>query len=327
MKNNNVQGSYDPRYYTLDRLGEISLSNVKISLKDFLKSYDVTDYPVDCFRLVKTIQSTGLIHLEVLEEGRMSPAFNAVATYLPEVDSYQIVMKPVPKDWKKRSSWRRCNFTLAHELGHIFCGHLEVPKAMKSDERKKQDDLEADEFAARLLMPETLFLRSQFSSCQELSQEFLVSDQTCYKRLNNLKRLDLIREPRQAACSVCGNDHISPIAEYCEICGSRLDDSLKTGVQVVEYPKYMTDTNNRVLYCPVCGNEEFSDRAQYCRICGLPAYNYCRSDHYFRICHHANAANARYCELCGCGTEYSLLKILPDWKEDKTAFIRAIIQG
>ena len=146
MKRNNQKGSYDPRYYTMDRLGEISLSNVNINLKQFMKDYDVTDYPVDCFMLVRKIQETALIHLQVLEEGRMSPAFNAVAAYFPEVDSYQIVMKPVPADWKDRSSWRRCNFTLAHELGHIFCGHLSIPKDMKTADRRAQDDLEADEF-------------------------------------------------------------------------------------------------------------------------------------------------------------------------------------
>ena len=34
------------------------------------------------------------------------------------------------------------------------------------------EDLEADEFAARLLMPERLILKSQFSSYQELSKSF-----------------------------------------------------------------------------------------------------------------------------------------------------------
>ena len=132
MKKSKIDGSYDPRYYTLDRLNEVSLSNISLNLKQFMKDYDITEYPIDCFRLVKKIQDAKLIHLEVLEEGRMSAAFNAVATYLPEVDSFQIVMKPVPKDWQKRSSWRRCNFSLAHELGHVFCGHLDVPKNMKS---------------------------------------------------------------------------------------------------------------------------------------------------------------------------------------------------
>ena len=97
MKTNNEVGSYDPRYYTLDRLNEVSLSNVRISLKQFMEDYDVTEYPIDCFKLVRKIQDAKLIHLEVMEEGRMSSAFNAVATYLPEVDSYMIVMKPVPR--------------------------------------------------------------------------------------------------------------------------------------------------------------------------------------------------------------------------------------
>ena len=326
MNRNNKKGSYDPYYYTMDRLGEISLSNVNINLKQFMKDYDVTDYPVDCFKLVKKIQDTALIHLQVLEDGRMSSAFHAAAVYIPEVDSFQIVMKPIPADWKEKSSWRRCNFTLAHELGHIFCGHLSVPKDMKTKEMRAQDDLEADEFAARLLMPERLILHSQFSSYSELSKGFLVSDQACFKRLNNLKRLDLINEPKGKACSVCGNDHISPVAEYCEICGSFLDLSLKAGVRVIEYARNLSDANNRVIICPVCGNEEYSERAQFCRICGLPAYNYCRSNNFFRICHHANATNARYCELCGCRTEYSLRKVLPDWEQEKSDYIRAITQ-
>ncbi|MBR3429772.1 MAG: ImmA/IrrE family metallo-endopeptidase, partial [Clostridia bacterium] len=305
---------------------EISLSNVNLSLKQFMKDYDVTEYPVDCFRLVKKIQDAGIIHLEVKEEGRMSPAFNAVATYLPEVDSFQIVMKPVPEHWQQKSAWRRCNFTLAHELGHIFCGHLEIPKNMKTAERRRKDDLEADEFAARLLMPERLILKSRFSSFEELSKEFLVSDQACFKRMNNLKRLDLIRQPKQAACANCGNDHFSPAAEYCEICGKPLDGWQQDGVLVVEYSGFMADENNRVLFCPVCGNEEFSDRSKYCRVCGLPAYNWCRSDHYFRICHHANATSARYCELCGCKTEFSLRGLLTDWKKEKNEYIRAITQ-
>ena len=82
MSNNSIAGSFDPRYYTLDRLNEVSLSNVRIKLKQFLKDYDVTDYPVDCYRLVRTIQDVGLIHLEVKEEARMSAAFNSIQGYL-----------------------------------------------------------------------------------------------------------------------------------------------------------------------------------------------------------------------------------------------------
>ena len=326
MSNNIIAGSFDPRYYTLDRLNEVSLSNVHIKLKQFLKDYDVTEYPVDCFSLVRTIQDAGLICLEVVEDGRMSSAFNASAAYFPEVDSYQIVMKPVPKDWKTRSSWRRCNFSLAHELGHIFCGHLDVPKNMKPPEKRQMEDLEADEFAARLLMPERLILKSQFSSYQELSKEFLVSDQACFKRLNNLKRLDLCLAPAREACPQCGNSQISPAAEYCEICGEYLPQGAKQGIRVVEYTRALADQQNRVLFCPVCGNEDFGNDARYCKICGLPVYNFCSNEAFFRICHHINSPNARFCEICGSKTDYQLRGLLPDWKEEKEDYIRAVTQ-
>ena len=326
MKTNNEVGFYDPRYYTLDRLNEVSLSNVRISLKQFMEDYDVTEYPIDCFKLVRKIQDAKLIHLEVMEEGRMSSAFNAVATYLPEVDSYMIVMKPVPRGWQRRSPWRRCNFSLAHELGHVFCGHLYVPKNMKSVERRQIEDLEADEFAARLLMPERLILHSQFSSDEELSKEFLVSNQACYKRLNNLKRLDLYKVPKKAACPQCGNDHISPVADYCEICGQYLPDGGKSGVRVIEYVRYMSNSENRVLLCPICGNEQFSQSAQYCRICGTPAYNFCTREGFWESCHHVNSTNARFCELCGSSTEYANRNILRDWQLDKEDYIRKITQ-
>ncbi len=326
MSNNSIAGSFDPRYYTLDRLNEVSLSNVHIKLKQFLKDYDVTDYPIDCFSLVRTIQDAGLIHLEVMEEARMSAAFNAAASYLPEVDSFLIVMKPVPKDWKTRSSWRRCNFSLAHELGHIFCGHLDVPKNMKPPEKRQMEDLEADEFAARLLMPERLILKSQFSSYQELSKEFLVSDQACFKRLNNLKRLDLSLVPARKACPQCGNNQISPAADYCEICGKYIPLGGQQGVQVVEYTKPLANPRNRVLFCPVCGNEDHAENALYCKICGIPVYNFCSNEYAVQTCNHINSPNARFCELCGSRTVYHLRRLLPDWKKEKENYIRAVTQ-
>ena len=91
-----------------------------------------------------------------------------------------------------------------------------------------------DEFAAGLLMPERMILKSRFSSVSQLAEAFLVSDQACYKRLNNLKQLDRIGKPEPAPCSVCGNGRISPAAEYCGICGALLAASPQTGVRVVE---------------------------------------------------------------------------------------------
>ena len=107
MKKGDSSVSFDPRYYTLDSLSESSLFIVCNSLEQFLEDYDITEYPVDCFALVKTIQQANRIHLDVEVEEKLSKAFDASAKYFQEVDSYLIIMKPVPRDWQRRSSWRR----------------------------------------------------------------------------------------------------------------------------------------------------------------------------------------------------------------------------
>lgn len=224
----------DERYYSLGRLTPASLFLVKERLKQFMKDFEV-EYPLDCFGLIQKVKDSGKLNPDIETTDRLSRSFEATAVYLPGIDGYLIIMRPVPENWKQYSSWRRCNFTLAHELGHIFCGHLTIPKTMKSKERQRLEDDEADEFAGRLLMPEGLILQSHFPAQADLSAAFLVSDQALYKRLNNLRRLDLFHAPAPMTCPVCGNDQISPIADYCEICGTYLPTVGKNGVRVVEY--------------------------------------------------------------------------------------------
>lgn len=315
----------DKRYYSLGRLSSASLFLVNDRLKQFMRDYDV-EYPLDCFDLVQKISRRGRIDLGIETTDRLSRSFEATAVYLPEIDGYLIIMKPAPENWKQYSSWRRCNFTLAHELGHIFCGHLTIPKNLKSKEQQRLEDDEADEFAGRLLMPEGMILRSHFPVQTDLSAAFLVSDQALYKRLNNLQRLDLFHAPAPMTCPICGNDQISPIADYCEICGTYLPDAGKNGVRVVEYTSAMTMPDDRVIFCPVCGNEEYSSSARFCRICGTPAYNYCGNTDDFVDCSHINAPNARFCEKCGSKTVFAMKGILQKWQVEREEYIRAITQ-
>lgn len=315
----------DKRYYSLGRLSSASLFLVNDRLKQFMRDYDV-EYPLDCFDLVQKISRRGKIDLGIETTDRLSRSFEATAVYLPEIDGYLIIMKPAPENWKQYSSWRRCNFTLAHELGHIFCGHLTIPKNLKSKEQQRLEDDEADEFAGRLLMPEGMILRSHFPVQTDLSAAFLVSDQALYKRLNNLQRLDLFHAPAPMTCPICGNDQISPIADYCEICGTYLPDAGKNGVRVVEYTSAMTMPDDRVIFCPVCGNEEYSSSARFCRICGTPAYNYCGNTDDFVDCSHINAPNARFCEKCGSKTVFAMKGILQKWQVEREEYIRAITQ-
>lgn len=322
---NNTAEYYDKRYYTLDRLSAASLFVVKTKLKQFMRDFDITEYPLDCFALLEKIERSGKIKLGVRTVQNMSSKFDATSTYFPEIDEYLIMIPPVPENWKEHSAWRRRNFTLAHELAHIFCGHLIASRNMKSSALQDRENDEADEFAGQLLMPEHMILQSHFSG-GDLSAEYLVSDQALFKRLNNLKRLDLFNNSAKATCPKCGNDHISPIADYCEICGAFLPAEGRNGVRTVQYPRMLALKNNRVMFCPVCGNEEYSQNAVFCRICGTHAYNICGSTDPFLDCNHVNSINARYCELCGSKTVYNIQNLLPDWQSERDEYIRAITQ-
>lgn len=60
----------------------------------------------------------------------------------------------------------------------------------------------------------------------------------------------------------------------------------------------------RVKQCVRCGNTDFSESALYCKVCGLPLSNFCLGDDDNDIPPHINPPDARYCEHCGCETEY-----------------------
>ena len=299
------------------QLSAESLFVVRRSVRRFLREYELRSYPVNCFRLLDTIREKKLIRLDVIETNQLSAAFEAVAEYFPAVDSYVIVIKPVPEHWKKRSPDRRVNFTLAHELGHIFCGHLAIPYGAKSPEERLRDDLEADEFAGRLLMPAGLILSCRPKNRAALAEAFLVSEQAAARRLANLGNPDIFPPLAGNICPRCGFVSVPGMA-YCAACG--LETGTVPGVLPVPYPAVPADETGRVLRCPVCANEEFSESARFCRICGTPAYNACAGG--FDVCGRACSPGAAYCAFCGSETEYARRGLLPDWKTVREAFIR-----
>lgn len=157
---------------------------------------------------------------------------------------------------------RCCNFTLAHELGHIFLEHLFIPYELKSEEQRLYEDWEADEFASRLLMPENLILQCNFIT--GLTGQFLVTSQAFFTRVNNLRRLDLFKSKPLPTCKTCGNTHFSPAARYCKICGTEVNDFTTRGILRIVYSK-LSDGINK------CQAGHENDRnARYCEFCGEP---------------------------------------------------------
>ena len=94
----------------------------------------------------------------------------------------------------------RIRWTLAHELGHIYLGHLtgDKPLGTEKEREKAQADVEADQFAASLLCPDIIVHLCGASSVQELRKLTDLSDQAaqiqwqalCRKRMRGELDLD-----------------------------------------------------------------------------------------------------------------------------------------
>ncbi len=291
---------WNPRYETLSSLSGASRFIISNRLKRLIRDYAVTQWPLDCFALIRRIQDSGKIDLQMITHSGFTDAFDASAEYLPDADCYLIVARPQPEDWKLHSASRRCNFTLAHELGHIFLDHLLVPDELKSPETRLKEDREADEFASRLLMPESLILRGRFSSRADMAAAFLVSEQACFHRLNNLRRLDLLSAP-PPACPRCHSRLLSPWARFCRHCGAFLrpgeDPALpvEDGLPEIRLPVPPV--------CPLCGSNEPAAFGNECPACLRPRDNPCLAE--YDQPRHPNLPSALFCEFCGAPTLYA----------------------
>jgi ribosomal protein L37E len=196
---------------------------------------------------------------------------------------------------------RRLNFTLAHELGHIFLGHLSIADRFKSALDKEQEDILADEFAGRLLMPEKLLYTCNYYSLDQVPEHFNVSRTALKVKLMSMDRLDLLTSRKISTCSRCGNTKFTANSDYCFICGQPLWPNPK-GIQRVYYTTTIVmDKYKRVLVCPKCGKDVSKTAEDICPKCKTHLYNLCScylGDNPDE-CSFADHSNARYCEVCG----------------------------
>ena len=295
-----------PEYETLSHLDEYSLGLVTNRLKDFLKDYGPLTWPLNCLELILDVQAKHMICLDIRKSSSLPPGLDGRTTYDPVTKYYLMELRPDPPDWFARSAARRCNFTAAHELGHIILDHAKIPDDIKPDSLKQREEAEANEFASRLLMPEELILSACFSSRAEMAAAFLVSEQALFHRLNNLRRLDRLSLP-PAVCPSCGSRRISPCASWCRMCGASLGRNIpeKTAM-MLRLP--------RSPRCPVCGSDIAGTDYGDCPDCGYPRSNPCTAE--YDQPRHPNPPDARFCETCGAETLYAELARTPQITRD-----------
>ena len=263
---------------------------------------------MDCIKLIKRMKETQKIPF-IYMVCTLPDRFDAVTEYRKDYGVYITGINRKKARYPFRtSSDRRLNFTLAHEIAHIALNHPQLPREAKTPHEIDLEEKEADEFAARLLMPESIIYTCNYYSVDSVAEYLNVSKTALLMRLNNLKRLNQPHAVKVPACSICGNTRFSAMADYCRICGQLLKNNLN-GIRRIYYPEDIpTDRYKRVTVCPNCQSDCCHVTGDCCP-CGTSIFNLCPE------CRYANPGNARYCEICGHSTVYYQKGFIKPWLE------------
>lgn len=318
-------------FYTLNQLPSYRKEFIDTRLSKFLIDFSINDWPLDCVKLIKQIRDDKKVPLQIGFARNIQGNFDAVSRYIKEDNIYQIIFNRDKINYPFiESQDRRFNFTIAHELGHILLDHLFIPDNLKSHSEKHIENLEADEFAGKLLMPKKLLLNCNFVSFPKVAEYFNVSNSALWMRLNNLQKLDLISTRKSCVCNICGNTEMHYVAKYCHICGNMLENNLDGIERNIYLDGIQLDSNNLVYNCPHCGEEPDYFFNEKCSTCGTMLYNYCQNSLYLHKgnCQHKNPGNARFCEMCGGETYFYTNGFLKPWKEARSIMLStAVTEG
>ncbi len=232
----------------------------------------------------------------------------------------------------------RKRFTLMHEIGHIYLGHLidfEATQLYRGSLTKQENKVlenEANAFARNVLVPTTILRQLKNKSALNISKQFGITCKAAETRLIFFYKDEHINKQNgilphlraifydfyyKKKCSICGYFIIAKNINYCPICGQK---TLQWGDGKMKYPvKIKLNENSKAVRCPICDNEDISPNGNYCHICGTHLVNVCTNygDTFNESCGQLAAANARYCIYCGSPTTFLRDKILNPWNHAK----------
>ncbi len=281
---------------------------IRSRLKMFINDYKIKEWPIDCLMLLEKIVQSCTISLQfgMADAGN---GFEAMSRYIEGKKLYQIILNKNKITYPfKASKDRRLNFTIAHELGHVFLDHLSIPSSVKTRDEIILEDLEADEFAGMLLMPGRILSRCSFNSYESAAEFFNVSESALAVRLSLLSKEDFLGISGKFACSVCGNTQKTATAVFCRICGSSIEKRSRAVIRAAYFDGIRLDRMGTAMNCPCC-NELSDGLSGKCGKCGTILLNICSEGL------HRNSGNARYCEICGQATHFLKAGFLRPWDE------------
>lgn len=312
--------------------------------REFILVNDIQWLPVDPFSIARdngwdlvTVgeisQYKGLPREKVIESVGGS---EGVACRDPKTGKFKIIYD------ENQYPAEKIKWTIMHEIGHIFLGHLTEFNESKlyrgglTEPEYYVLEREVDTFAAEVLAPMAILKKLGFTQQQEI--EYLC--QITYTASGNRERDIKWRGFQIPYCEadelLCEQfeQYLTPVT-YCidpeKVFGliSNYKRNPRRSFMSNKIDSVIMDENTRkFLVCPRCGNDEFSDGAEYCKLCGLYLYNVCINSESFNPetsnivaevsydgCGAQNPADARYCEYCGSETFIAHLGLFKSWEE------------
>jgi hypothetical protein len=310
--------------YTIEQIPKYRRQFIDYKIRQFFSTYFITKWPIDCVQLLDIISNSNGLSLQVGTVSNVSSNFDAISIYNPESDDYQIILNKNKINYPfQQSKDRRLNFTIAHELGHIFLDHLSVSDDVKTFDERFIEDLEANEFAGRLLMPQSILLSCSFYSLDAVADFFNVSVSALTTRIQVLRRLDLLTPKKSIVCRQCGNTEKSFCSVYCMICGSKWQDN-EDGILKTYYKGIEVNNNSEALVCPNCNYDSGCLLSSNCNKCGANIVNACSNENNPHCGYHSQG-NSRYCEICGSKTVFFKSGYIKPWYEEQPETITEAI--
>lgn len=240
-------------------------------------------------------------------------------------------------------SLERQRFTLAHELGHYFLGHLKkdetiIQRNNLSEAHYKIAEYEANRFARDILAPPYLVKHIPIREPDIISSYFGVSFTMSQNLINfmhrsrenrtsmtmtggTLKHFEtLIRQLKYGqCCNNCGNHVITE--KFCFICGSDDLHIFSKGEDYkLKYDGIQVDSSSKAVECPICENTETFGEGKHCQICGHVVVNECSEGHasnaFFLETYLLNG-HARFCDECGAKSTFFENGYLESYEKSK----------
>lgn len=143
------------------------LANARHAAKALLKSAKVTEAPITINQILSAVKETFDVTISGLDDAAFSGKGDAMTQRRGD---YIFII------YNKSKSEVRKRFSVAHEIGHLYRGHLHGNSSIDLNS-ENFDEMEANTFAAHLLMPPDMFRKDVKAGVkpEELAKKYNVS--------------------------------------------------------------------------------------------------------------------------------------------------------